>query len=339
MRLLNKLDSGVCNISKRSLGFFEDRLAPLTLMVLAAVLVLSIWFWDSWSGKEESVGLAIRNLVLVLAAIAALPLAIWRSKVAEHQADTAQLGLLNERYQKGAEMLGSQELPVRLGGIYALARLAREHSGDYHTQIMRLLCAFIRNPTGEPAKPPLPKEGSTNQAEFNFGFKKEAEDGEDHRRRVREDVQAVMTALRERSKSQIKIEENEGYPLDLSGSNLKCVRLISENLKSARLDVVLAKLLEGTNLSAAVMIDANLSDAVMPISNLSGANLSGAIMTAANLNGTDLSGANLSHADLTEANLSGTELKNCKGLTQEQLDQAANSDHPPDLTRISHRLS
>ena len=38
--------------------------------------------------------MAIRNLVLVLAAIAALPLAIWRSKVAERQADTAQRGLL-----------------------------------------------------------------------------------------------------------------------------------------------------------------------------------------------------------------------------------------------------
>ena len=83
MQCLNKLDSGVRNISHRFLGFLEDRTAPLTLMVLVAVFVLSIRFWDSWSGKEESVGMAIRNLVLVIAAIAALPLAIWRSKVAE----------------------------------------------------------------------------------------------------------------------------------------------------------------------------------------------------------------------------------------------------------------
>ena len=133
--------------------FLKIGFAPLTLIVLAAVLVLSIRFWDSWSGKEESVGMAIRNLVLVIAAIAALPLAIWRSKVAELQADTAQRqhetaqrGLLNERYQKGAEMLGSDLLAVRLGGIYALARVASEHPGDYHTQIMRLLCAFLRHP-------------------------------------------------------------------------------------------------------------------------------------------------------------------------------------------------
>ena len=143
--------------SHRFLGFLEDRVAPLTLMVLVVVITLSILFWDSWRRDEESGSTAIRNLVLVIATIAALPLAIWRSKVAERQAataqrqsETAQRGLLNERYQKGAEMLGSQRsLRFGLGGIYALARLAREHLGDYHTQIMSLLCAFVRHPAGE----------------------------------------------------------------------------------------------------------------------------------------------------------------------------------------------
>ena len=238
----------------------------------------------------------------------ALPFAIWRSTVADRQAKTAQRVLLNERYQKGAEMLGSDVLSVRLGGIYALARLAREPPGDYHLEIMSLLCAFVRNPTGEPVEAPLPINGLTDQAEFNSGWD---EEGEDHPLRVREDVQAVMAALRKRSKAKINIEENEGYPLDLSGSNLKGVRLISENLKSARLDVILAGFLEGTNLSGAIMTAANLSDAVMPISNLSGANLRDAIMTAANLSGTDLSGTNLYHADLTGADLSDADMRGC----------------------------
>ena len=119
-------------------------MAPLTVTALVVVLIVSILFWDSWRG-EESGGTAIRNLVLVLAAIIGLPLAIWRSKVAEHQAETAQRGLLNERYQKGAEMLGSDLSAVRIGGIYALARLAGEHPGDYHLQIMSLLCAFLHH--------------------------------------------------------------------------------------------------------------------------------------------------------------------------------------------------
>ena len=62
--------------------------------------------------------------------------------MAERQADTARLSLLNERYLKGAEMLGSEVLSVRLGGIYALQRLAEEHPGHYHLQVMNLFCAF-----------------------------------------------------------------------------------------------------------------------------------------------------------------------------------------------------
>ena len=166
----------------------EDRLAPLTLVVLVAALALSILFWD-WLDKSGST--KIRNLGLVLAAILALPLAIWRSKVAERQAataqrqaETAQRGLLNERYQKGAEMLGSHVLSVRLGGIYALARLAHEHSADYHTQIMSLLCAFVRNP------PPPRKE------------EKEARDSG-----LREDVREIVTTISERSEAEAFAEK------------------------------------------------------------------------------------------------------------------------------------
>ena len=71
-------------------------------------------YWD-WLSIESN-GSTIRNIVLAAAAIIALPLAIWRSTVAERQAKTAQRSLLNERYLKGAEMLGSEVLSVRLAG-------------------------------------------------------------------------------------------------------------------------------------------------------------------------------------------------------------------------------
>ena len=258
MRFLNRLDSWVRNGTHRILGFLEDRLAPFTVMVLAAVLTLSILFWDSWSG-EESDGMAIRNLVLVIAAIAALPLAIWRSKVAERQAETAQRGLLNERYQKGAEMLGSKMLPVRIGGVYALARLAREHPGDYHTQIMSLLCMFARR------SPVLEDELS-------------------------EDVLEVMGVVRERSDAQVKIENEEKCRLDLSEVDLPGVYL------------------ESANLSNTDLVYANLSGAKLMKANLSNANLFGALLFDA-------------------------KLMKCKGLTQEQLDQATvrTKEKGPDL--------
>ena len=106
-----------------------------------------IAFWVQ-PNTGESLSSTIRNIGLTSAAAIALPLAFWRSTTADSQSDTAlkqsatalsladaalrqadaalrqadttSQGLLNERYQKGAEMLGSSVLPVRLGGIYAL---------------------------------------------------------------------------------------------------------------------------------------------------------------------------------------------------------------------------
>ena len=297
-------------------------------LVLVISLSLSWCYWEELRSDKESLSTTVRNVGLVIGGAIAILFAVWRSIVAEKQAKTAQRGLLNERYQKGAEMLGSLELSVRLGGIYAFARLAREHPGDYHTQIMSLLCAFVRNPTGEPVEAAVPAEGLTPSAKFTVGFESDDEDDCDasgqlregadvHPPRVREDVQAVMAAFRERSESQIETEEKERYCLNLFGANLKNVSLISANLRSARLDLILAKFMERINLSGAIMSDANLSGAVMPIANLIGANL-----TDANLNGADLNDAKLHRANLAKADLSGAELKGCKGLTQKQLDQA-----------------
>ena len=250
MQFLRKLDGEVRTASHRILGFLENRLAPFTLVVLVAALALSILFWD-WLRNDDSGSTTIRNLVLALAAIIAFPLALWRSIVAERQATTALRGLLNERYQKGAEMLGNNLLTVRLGGIYALARLAREHPADYHTQIMSLLCAFVRHPRG-PAK--------EKEAEGIY--------------RLHEDVREVVTVIRERSEAQVEIEKQEKYELDLTRVNLDSM---NTNLMEA-------------NLTDAILMQANLRNALLVRANLTGANLVGTILDNANLNGAILKG-------------------------------------------------
>ena len=307
---------------------------------------------QDWLSNLESWSTIIRNFGLVIAAGIALWFAKQRIVVSDRQAETAQRGLLNERYQKGAEMLGSEVLAVRLGGIYALARLASEHPGDYHMQIMRLLCAFVRHPTGELGEAPLTAAAGLNSGQG----KANDEDGEDPPLRAREDIQAVMTAVRERSEAQIKTEEGEKYWLDLSGANLERVYLLSTNPKSARANGILAgnlsgaimigaKLtfanLTGVNLAGAILAGAALDGAALKGANLAGVNLTDANLVAANLDSGTLKGANLAFAKLIGANLRGanlagadlrwTDLKNCKGLTQEQINQAA--AHKEEKTR------
>ena len=259
------------------------------VLVVAAASVISIMYWD-WLSIRESNGSTIRNIILAAVAVIALPLAVWRSKVAELQADTAQRGLLNERYQKGAEMLGSKVLAVRLGGIYALARLAREHPGDYHTQIMNLLCAFVRNPPEMKA----------------------------HHRKLREDVQEVMTAICSRSDSQIEAEKGEYCPLELSGADLEDLDLIT-----APMNIIVAT-------SSEPRTPLNLNGA-----NLTGANLKGAFLTCVSLKGAFLTNADLTNAFLGSANLTAAHMRGCKGLTHEEFDDAeAEPDKPPDLTGV-----
>ena len=260
----------------------------------------------AWLIAGESGSAIIRNLGLVIAAVIALPLAVWRSVVADRQAKTAQRGLLNERYQKGAEMLGSDVLAVRLGGIYALARLAREHPEDYHTQIMRLLCGFVRHPVGEPVEAALPIKGLTPAAEFIRGWDEENEPtygvGKGPPLRVREDVQAVMTAIGERIEAQIKTEKRENYRLELSGAKLRFVQLLDADLNRTNL--------LDADLTSAVAVGAYLKDAY-------------------------LKGANFESANLLRANLTGADLRDSRGLTQEQIDQAqADSGNPPNLTDV-----
>ena len=265
--------------------------------LIAALLAsgLSWWLWDWLRNTQngfETPSTTIRNLGLFVAAPIALGLAVWRARVADRQAEAAQTqvvtsqgGLLNERYQKGAEMLGNEALSVRLGGIYALVRLACEHPEEYHVQIIRLLCTFVRHPPPE----------NNEVAYVNENWRPQ---------KLRSDLQEIMREIGQRSDAQIKIDElqQEDYSrLDLRYAELPGVFLVGANLSGV---------------------------------NLFGANLVGAVLNDAELIAGDLSDADLTGTDLSDSNLTGANLRGCKGLTQEQLDEAkANNDNPPILYR------
>ena len=135
------------------------------------------------------------------------------------QANIAQQSFLNERYQRGAEMLGSDVLAVRLGGIYALRHLAEEYPEQYHVQVMLLFCAFVRNP--------VEHNGITKldwiDTEPPHGVPPP----------LREDVQAIMDAIGARRKEYLTIESKARFRLNLRGSDLRGVRLIGANLSCA----------------------------------------------------------------------------------------------------------
>lgn len=322
------------------------------------------WDWLRGGGSESaSNGDTLRNAGLMLGGIIALVFALWRgwvaqqqSTAAQRQGDISQQSMLNERYERGAEMLGSTVLSVRLGGIYGLASLAEDHPDQYHVPIIQLLCTFVRQP---------PEEGKKDESEQVDRAKS------DNEHELRQDVQAAMTAISGRNEAGLGYEKAtrgflievsdsvaEGvtvrraglFWLDLRGANLRCVDLLEAKLFRANFrdaDLSNSTLLEA-NLSHAILWKANLSHAMLWKANLSeadisqNANLSNANLTYANLSdanlfladlsGASLRGANLSGVVLQRANLTGADLSEVTGLEQDGLNRSrADPDKPPKL--------
>ena len=72
-------------------------------------------------------------------------------------------GQVTDRYTKAIEQLGSDKLDVRIGGIYALERVARDSARDHQT-VMEVLAAFIRGHSSEQWPPPEPGTDSRSFA-------------------------------------------------------------------------------------------------------------------------------------------------------------------------------
>ena len=347
-------------VVRHTLAFTKKWLLwPTAVIVILACVWGLIEYWDSlplfWDwlrttgDSTESGSTTIRNIGFIIAGLIALPLAIWRSMVAQKQADIAQQSLLNERYQQGAEMLGSEVLSVRLGGIYALRSLAEDRPEQYHIQAMRLLCAFVRNPTKD----------AVVQTEVN---------DPDEDTKPREDVQAALDAICACHEINTGRDRVTQFWLDFRNADLRAAQLQSVNL-SVKLSLhgkTFAEIINsyqmgadfaGARLDSARMFSAKLQRANfseaglyradLAYADLSGARLWRADLSEAGLQGADLSGARLQRANLSEtylgkANLSGAELSNdefpefrARGLTQTQLDEAvAYPDNPPKLDGV-----
>ena len=331
--------------------------------VTAAVVAVVCW-WDwlrSVPESSDSGGETLRTLALILVAIAGLFFAWWRNRIAGRQAETANeqsetaaRGLRNERYQKGADMLGNATLATRLGGIYALEQLAREHPEEYHVPIVDLLCAFIRHPVEEGRPESGGADGGglddpAHEAELRCAPHIEAAAQAIGRRRVENDPSGFFLNLRgaHLEGADLRNAKLSGaflWGAFLWGANLQDANLEDANLEEAHLEganlwrailrdahledadlsraLLLGTHLEGAHLEGAHLEGANLEGAYLEGAHLEGAYLEGANLEGANLEGAYLEGAYLEGANLSNADLSGADLSGVKGLKQSGLDAA-----------------
>lgn len=243
---------------------------------------------------ENSSRLTLAQIIGGLALLAGLYFTYQNVRAAQDNAKTAQEtikisqenlrvmeeGKLTDRFSKAVEMLGGEKLDVRLGGIYALERIALDSQKDHWT-VMEVLTAFVR-------------ENSHRKIEQNSEHDK-----------LREDIQAVMSVIGRR-----KWSETEKQSINLASVNLRYCNLNEANLGNAILDKVI---LSEANLSKAILTHTNLCEAILCKSDLSEASLNYAYLFKAdlsksNLRKADFSKADLKYSNLTRVKLSGTNL-------------------------------
>jgi hypothetical protein len=203
--------------------------------------------------------------------------------------EIAREGQITDRFTKAIAQLGEQgpeKLAVRLGGIYALERIAKD-SKDDHWPIMEVLTAYVRETA--PWPPKLPKDAQPSKGDQSP--QEEPPTTQEQRPpRPAADIQAILTVLGQRTQTY-------------------------GNREKKRLNLV------NTDLRGANLVDAQLQEAYLERAQLQGAHLERAQLQEAVLRGAQLQGAVLRRAQLQEAReLTVDQLSTVKTLYQAQLD-------------------
>jgi hypothetical protein len=247
---------------------------------------------------------------------------------------------ITESFTKAVEQLGSEHLPVRVGGIYALERISRESSEDYWT-VMETLTAFVRERARW--KELGPADDTSSEA----------------RHEVPTDVAAVLSVIRRRSqqnRQNWEREQREGWRLDLRSTDLRGADLGKAHLERA---ILKEACLNKANLEGAYLRKADLSEthlkgasfwkAYLEEADLCGAHLERAIFMqahleeaifwTAHLERANFRGAHLEGVLLIDAHLEGADLRMSIDLPQDQIDVAfgnAETQLPEGMDRPDH---
>jgi Pentapeptide repeats (8 copies) len=194
-----------------------------------------------------------------------------QQKEAENQLKASRDQLLSQQVSKGFEQLGSDKLPIRLGGIYALEGVMN-NSEDFHKPLLDALCAFVR-------------EGAKSQTSTTKSTKV------DSKNRSTDVITSELPQLDTDIQAAITVIARRKYKKDTPN-------LVGVNISMAQLhwaDLI------GAELQGADLRGANLHMADLQWANLRGAKLLRADLSRAGLNGADLSETDVSQPQLNDA--------------------------------------
>jgi uncharacterized protein YjbI with pentapeptide repeats len=287
----NKPAQKITTVAGHTLHRFRGELL-FVLVIVAAVLALWLlpsWEIRQWSAIEakdqfSSVNEARRTIATILGGLVVLVGAYftWRNVA------IAKEGQITDRFTKAIEQLGAVDgdgkpkIEVRLGGIYALARIGRQYQSDW--PICDVFCAYVRQ--NSPNHTPADSDGSLD-ATVKPGA----------------DIEAILRFL-----SSYDVADRP--TLDLSHVDLRNLQLPNASLREVNLSFsnLSGATLREANLDGADLRRANISFAIIEHAKLRDTKMNNILMHSTQLGWSDLSGSDLSYAQVRATRLQSTVL-------------------------------
>jgi uncharacterized membrane protein len=140
-------------------SLIKSTLVVLTLLFLVAPLVLALWKVPQWqvpagvtipierAKLENQFRTTLAQIVLGVVLLTGLYFTWRRVQATERTVElkrrtveVTQEQQITERFTRAIDQLGNDKLSVKLGGIYALERIAKDSPKD-HWQVMEVLTA------------------------------------------------------------------------------------------------------------------------------------------------------------------------------------------------------
>ncbi len=213
--------------------------------------------------------------------------ATWRQlRVSQDGLDATREVNITDRFSRAVDQLGSDKLDVRIGGIYALWRIA-DHSDRDREAVVSIMAAYLRTHVPWP-----PQESAVPAADVSINSVPPLETRA-------ADAQTALTCLgvlyQERRPEWLNVSLTDLRRADCDGLWLHGVNFDGACLEAASVYQV--------NLSKASLIDADLRHAELGTSILHQVRCLQADLRGARLVKADLRSADFSGADLREANL------------------------------------
>ena len=244
----------------------------------------------------------LRDIGFFLAGAGIAPLGLW---LANRRTENDAARRITDAFTKAVELLGHENVAVRLGGIYALGRLARETKSE-HPKIMDIVAAYIRQGSKDYAKMLVAKaagvewdkkEGAKMLDDDLLAAPGDLENVVAKIENMPIDLEAAIAVIRERDVASDKKLGADGFLFDLSNSYMKNVDFSNTSLRRV-----------------------NLSDCQIHGGIFTKTDLSGAIMVKSNFAGSDFAKACFRDAQMKGVILDDADLAQAKGLTQAQID-------------------